>query len=323
MFKDDFKTIARAHHLALATERSYWGAARNYIKWIGAKSADDLCKEPTENFRKFLSEMANDGERVEGDEGVSASTQNLHFHAVRFLLEKVMGCELGDLSKIPRATGHVRIVDVPDDDTAKRLVKNIPGQNGTALRTIYGTAGRLNDILRLRVKDLDFRKKLIAIQQSKGDKARLVPMPGGLISELSALVDERERVHNADLVSGYGWVHMPGRLAKKYPGEEKSLGWQYLFASPHVSQDPITKNWGRHHIFEVTLQRALIESRRKLRIKRRYTIHSLRHACAQFWERHDVPLSKIKDLLGHANIQTTMGYLQSGKKSVANVPTPI
>jgi len=149
MFKDNFQTIARAHHLALATERSYWGAARNYIKWLGAKSADDLCKEPTENFRKFLSEMANDGERIEGDEGVSASTQNLHFHAVRFLLEKVMGCELGDLSKIPRATGHVRIVDVPDDDTAKRLVENIPGQNGTALRTIYGTAGRLNDILRL------------------------------------------------------------------------------------------------------------------------------------------------------------------------------
>lgn len=308
--------------MALKTERSYWHAARNYIKWVGAKSAKDLENDPTGKFRKFLSEMANQGERIEGDEGVSASTQNLHFHAIRFLLEKVVGVELGDLSGIPRANGHERIVDVPPDGLAKKIVESVPGKTGLALRLIRGTAGRLNDIVRLRVKDLDFRQKLIAIQQSKGDKSRLVPMPKGLIDELAALVKERDRIHQSDLEAGAGWVHMPGSLARKYPSEQKSLGWQYVFASDHLSKDPRTGNIGRHHIFDVTLQRAFSKAKKRLKIRRHYTIHGLRHSTSQWWESHDIPRSTIQQLLGHKNSSTTDRYLLSGKKSVASIPTP-
>jgi len=323
MFKDNFRTVCRAHHLALKTERQYWHFARRYIKWMGAKSAKDLEREPTENFRRYLSEMANSGERIEGNEAVSASTQNGAFHALRFLYEKVIGISLGDLSNIPRATGHQRIVDVPDDAVAKRLVESVPGQNGIALRLIYGTAGRLNDILRLRLKDLDFKKKLVAIQESKGGKSRLVPMPESLIGELSALVRKRERIHEIDVAKGLGWVHMPGRLAKKYPGEEKSLGWQYLFVSRHTSKDPLTGKIGRHHIFDVTLQKAFADARIKLRIKRRYTIHGLRHSTAQFWERNGITISEIAGLLGHSDIETTHRYLKSGIRGVTRAPSPI
>lgn len=323
MFKDDFITVARAHHLSLSTQRAYWDCARRHIKWLGAKAAKDLEHDPTAQFRKHLTELANNGVQIEGDEGVSASTQNLFFHSLRFLYEKVLGVPLGDLSKIPKAVGHERIVDVPDDETAKRLVESVSGQNGVALRLIYGTASRLNDILRLRVKDLDFRKKLVAIQQSKGDKSRLVPMPASLIHELSALVKERERIHESDLAEGFGWVHMPGQLSKKYPGEENSLGWQYVFASSTRSKDPVTGKTGRHHIFDVTLQRAFNSAKTKLRIRRHYTIHGLRHSAAQWLERNGVERSMITKILGHKNSSTTDRYLQSGVKSVAKVPTPI
>jgi integrase len=323
MFKDDFQTVCRAHHLALKTERHYWHFARKFILWLGAKSPKDLEADPTGKFRKYLSDMANGNERNEGDEGISASTQNGAFHAIRFLYEKVVGIKLGDLSGIPRASGHQRIVEVPDDALASRIVAAVSGQNGTALRLIYGTGSRLNDVLRLRVKDLDFQRKLVSIQQSKGGKSRLVPMPKSLIGELQALVKHREWVHLQDLKDGFGWVHMPGFLAEKYPSEQTSLGWQYLFASNRTSRDPQTGKIGRHHIFDVTLQRAFAESKRKLGIKQRYTIHSLRHAAAHFWERNGVERSRIQALLGHTNSATTDRYLLSGQKSVANVPTPI
>ena len=323
MFKDDFITVSRAHHLALKTQRAYWFQARKYIRWMGAKSAKDLEQDSTENFRRYLSGMANSGDQIEGDEGVSASSQNSAFHALRFLYEKVVGISLGDLSNIPRATGHQRIVDVPDDATAKRLVESVPGKKGIALRLIYGTAGRLNDILRLRLKDFDFKKKLVAIQESKGGKSRLVPMPESLIGELAALVRERERIHQVDLVNGLGWVHMPGRLAKKYPNEEKSLGWQYAFESGHTSKDPITLKLGRHHIQDVTLQRAFADACKKLKIKRHYTIHGLRHSTAQFWERNGITISEIAGLLGHSDIETTHRYLKSGVRGVTRAPSPI
>lgn len=324
MFKDDFVTVARAHHLSLSTERAYYDCARRHIKWLGAKSAKDLARDPTGQFRRHLTELANlNGNRSEGDEGVSASTQNLFFHSLRFLYEKVVGVKLGDLSDIPRAVGHERIVDVPDAETAAKIVNSVPGMNGVALRLIFGTAGRLNDILRLRVKDLDFRKKLVAIQESKGGKSRLVPMPESLIPELSALVKERERVHEADLARGISFVHMPGLLAEKYPAEQTSLAWQYLFASSTTSKDPRTGKIGRHHIFDVTLQRAFADARKRLRIKRHYTIHGLRHSAAQFWERSGVPVSDIQKLLGHSDCETTMRYLKSGLRGVPKVPSPI
>lgn len=324
MFKDNFITICRAHHLALKTERAYWFHARKYIAWLGAKSAKDLEQDPTGNFRKYLSAMANENShREEGNEGVSASTQNGTFHSLRFLYEKVVGVPLGDLSNIPRATGHQRIVDVPPDDVANALVSSVSGKTGTALRTIRGTAGRLNDILRLRVKDLDFRRKQIAIQESKGGKSRLVPMPDSLVDDLRALVREREKTHAQDVADGLGWVSMPGKLAKKYPGEEKSLGWQFVFASDHPSKDPVTGNWGRHHLMDTTLQRAFFLARAKLKIRRRYTIHSLRHATAQFWEKNGMTRSQIQYLLGHEQSTTTDRYLLSGRNGIPRVPSPI
>lgn len=187
-FKDSFITICRAHHLALKTERAYWFCVRKYIKWLGIKSAKGLENDPTGNFRRYLSAMANEHpDREDGNEGVSASTQNLAFHSLRFLYEKVVGIQLGDLSNIPRARGHQRIVDVPPDDVANKLVTATNGQTGLALRLIRGTAGRLNDILRLRVKDLDFRKRTILISNYNGSKTRIVSIPQHLIKELKFL----------------------------------------------------------------------------------------------------------------------------------------
>lgn len=148
MFKDNFITVARAHHLALKSQRAYWWQARKYIRWMGAKSAKDLERDPTGNFRKYLSEMANAGDQREGDEGVSASSQNSAFHALRFLYEKVLGIPLGDLSKIPRATGHKRIVDVPDDKTARRLVESVPGRSGAVLTKMFCECRTLASVLR-------------------------------------------------------------------------------------------------------------------------------------------------------------------------------
>lgn len=324
MFKDNFIQISRSHHLSLSSERTYWSAVVKYIRWLGVKSVKELENNPTDNFRRYLSFLANQHpDREEGDEGVSASSQNLAFHALRFLYEKVVGVPLGDLSGIPKSVAHQKIVDVPPDDIARRIVDAIPGRTGLALRLIYGTASRLNDVLRIRVKELDFRKKLVAIQQSKGGKSRLVPMPESLRPELADLVREREKIHEDDLRNGFGWVHMPGNLAIKYPSEQTSLGWQYVFYADDLSTDPRTGNKGRHHLLDTSLQRAFLSARRRLKIRRHYTIHSLRHAGAQFWERHNVPVSDIQKLLGHADVDTTMRYLQSGQRGVPKVPSPI
>lgn len=314
-FADTFATIANNHHLSLSTQRSYYGWARNLIKWAGIKSAAELADNPADLFTKYLSKLANDD--------MAKATQAQAWNALVFLFEKVVGVELGKISGVTRATRQERFIDVPEPEQAKRIVECVTGKTGLALRLIYGTAMRLNDCLRLRVKDLDLKRKEIAVQESKGGKARLVPMPQSLIPELDALIAERKRIHEQDLADGFGWVHMPHRLATKYPSEEKSLGWQYLFSSDRISKDPRTGKFGRHHLMDVTLQSAMKKSRERLRFKRRYSIHSLRHSCAQFWEKNGVSPSNIQQLLGHSDFSTTQRYLRSGKSGVPKVPCPI
>lgn len=266
-------------------------------------------------MRDYLSMLANDR--------YSGSSQNQAFHALLFMFEKVLDVRMGDLSGIPRANREERIVDVPPHEIASRLVNAVSGQEGLALRLIYGCGLRLNDCLRLRVKDFDFSRKLISVQESKGGKARLVPMPESLTPELKAMLKDRARLHTSDVLCGHGWCHTPDRIAEKYPNAPTSLEWQYAFASSRLSKDPVTNNEGRHHILDTALQKCFRDARRKLRLTRRYTIHGLRHAWAQYQEKAGTNLSDVQRLLGHRDVQTTMRYLRSGIKGVPRIPSPV
>lgn len=314
-FSETFATICNNHHLSLSTQRSYWGWTRKCIKWAGIKSTAELANNPTDLFTRYISHLAN--------ADVAQATQAQAWNALVFLFEKVVGVKLGEINGVTRATRQERFIDVPEPEQARRIVESVTGKSGLALRLIYGTAMRLKDCLRLRVKDIDFKRGQIAVEESKGGKSRLVPLPKSLVAELQALIADRERIHSQDLADGFGWVHMPHRLADKYPGEARSIGWQYVFCAEHLSKDPRTGNYGRHHLVDVTLQSAMKKARERLHFKRRYSIHSLRHACAQFWESKGVPHSDIQQLLGHSNILTTQRYLRSGKSGVPKVPSPI
>lgn len=315
-FEEKFKRQCRTDRLRRTSERSYWHVSRRFILWAGAKSEEELKQDATENFREFVAEEAN--------RNVSRSTQNIAFHALRYLFERVLAVKLGDLDGITRSTREEIMVDVPPMEVALQLVNSVPGMNGLVLRNQLASALRVSDALRIRVKDLDFVRRQIAIQESKGGKSRMVPMSENLMLELQALVAERTRVHESDLRAGLGWVSLPGLLAKKYPGQDHSLAWQWLFYSKKISADPDTGNIGRFHVLPAVVQRAMAEARAKLKIVAHYTPHCLRHATAQFWEREGVEVSKISQLLGHKDMKTTQRYLQSGRAGMPkHLPTPI
>jgi len=54
-------------------------------------------------------------------------------------------------------------------------------------------------------------------------------------------------VHDRDVWDGFGEVHLPFALAKKYPNANREWGWQYVFPAASRSRDPVSGMIYRHH----------------------------------------------------------------------------
>jgi integrase len=115
----------------------------------------------------------------------------------------------------------------------------------------------VSEVLRLRVQDIAFERKVIIVPAGKGDKDRRVPLPTSLVPELQEHLDGRRHLYEADRAKEMHEVELPGALARKYPKAAFEWNWQFVFASPSYSTDPRTGEYRRHHLHPMSIQRAV------------------------------------------------------------------
>ena len=105
--------------------------------------------------------------------------------------------------------------------------------------------------MRLRVKDVDFERREITVRDGKGARDRVTILPERLVEPLRAHLARVRALHERDLTEGFGEVHLPFALARKYPKAGRSWIWQYVFPSGSRSVDPADGEIRRHHIEHV------------------------------------------------------------------------
>jgi len=191
---------------------------------------------------------------------------------------------------------------------AKALLAQMQGQHGLMAGLMYGTGMRLMECVRLRVKDIDFGYRSITVRSGKGEKDRIVPLPERYSAALQAHLAERQAQHEQDLAAGLGEVSLPEALARKYPAAPREWAWQYVFASSRLVRDPRSGRVRRHHVHEVSLQRAIREAAQAARIPKPVSSHALRHSFATHLLDAGADLRSIQELLGHASLSTTQHY---------------
>jgi len=136
------------------------------------------------------------------------------------------------------------------------------------LTLAYSAGLRSQELIKLKISDIDFERKTIHIRQSKYKKDRIVPLSNYIAKGL-----------------------------KKYLAVEHPDTWLFNGKEPDGKYSPKGLSW------------IMREALKKTKIEKKVNLHSLRHSYATHLLEDGVNIVTIKQLLGHATIQTTMIYL--------------
>lgn len=310
---DEVRTVARLRHLSYRTEESYVSVIRRFILFHAKRHPREM---GVVEIRAFLAHMALEG-------NVAASTQNVALHALAFLYRDVLGVELPEIGEVERARGPKKVPVVLTRDEVQRVLAGLRGHHALMARLLYGSGLRLMECLRLRVKDLDFGYREVLVVSGKGDKDRRTILPGSLVAPLRTHLQEVQAIHREDLAAGFGAVYLPYALARKYPGAEREWGWQYVFPAARRSLDPREGSERRHHADETGLQRAVKASIKAAGIVKRASCHTFRHSFATHLLEDGYDIRTVQELLGHADVRTTMIYTHVLNRGGKGVRSPL
>jgi len=306
------RTEIRTRHYSRRTEDAYLGWIVRYLEFH-RREPEELS---VDDIRAFLSALAIKG-------GVSAATQNQARAAITFLYRDVLHAPVGTVDGVATAKVPRRLPEVLTIDEVRRVLSALSGAQQLVASLLYGAGLRLLEALQLRVKDVDLDRGEILVRGGKGGKDRITVLPRLLVDPIRDQLRAVYKLHRRDLARGEGRAALPAAYLRKNPSAALDWPWQLLFPSARPYRDPETGHEHRHHLHESAIQRAVHDAALTVGITRRVTCHTFRHSFATHLLEAGYDIRTVQELLGHADVRTTMIYTHVLNRGGLGVRSPM
>jgi len=314
--REQVREVTRFHHYSLRTETAYWQWIKRFIFFHAKRHPREMGALEVSAFLSHLT----------ADNDAARATQRQALNALVFLYAEVLLQPLGSLPEFRFSQRSPRLPVVLSRDEVQQVLAAAPVIYQLPLRLLYGTGMRLMELLRLRVKDVDFSRRQIMVRGGKGDRDRVTVLPDSLRAELQAHLAKWQLEHQRDQAAGRGKVSLPPEVEHKYPAAASEWMWQYVFPAPELSnaaRGAARPDLRRHHLQEDNLQRAMKTAVTQAKITKRATCHTLRHSFATHLLENGYDIRTVQSLLGHKNLMTTQIYTHVMQKPGLGVKSPI
>jgi len=326
---DALRRQVRYMHYSLRTEEAYVYWVRAFIHFHGRRHPMELSHAEVEAFLTWLA----------AERQAAPGTHRQALSALLFLYQKVLRQNLPWMSEIGRPRADKRLPVVLSADEVGRLLAELDrhppssaspqslwpctAAHGLLARLLYGTGMRLLEGLRLRVKDIEFDRRAVIVREGKGAKDRVVMLPAALEAPLRSHLSQVHALWADDRACGLAGVQLPNALARKYPRASESWAWFWVFPQAELSTDPRGAGVRRHHLHDQNFQRAFKRALAASQVIKPATPHTLRHSFATHLLHAGYDIRTVQELLGHADVSTTMIYTHVLRMGGGAVRSPL
>jgi integrase/recombinase XerD len=206
----------------------------------------------------------------------SPATMRICYSGIKFFFINVLKRDWHTLTLI-HAKREQRLPTVLSRQEVGSILTTVrTPQNKAYLTTTYSCGLRLTEALHLQISDIDSDRMRIHVHRGKGAKDRYVPLPESTLHILRSYW----KLHRNPT-----WIFPRlGRSGKEGP----------------TAQSPMNKG---------SVQGALRRVLKQLKLKKRISVHTLRHSYATHLLEAGVNIRRIQQYLGHSSLNTTMVYL--------------
>lgn len=223
--------------------------------------------------------------------GTSIQTRNRTMTGLRFLFRVTMR-RLDLANEIHHIKEPTRIPQILSAEEAARLLSMAGHLQTRVLLSIgYGAGLRVSEAVKLKVKHIDASLGIIRVEQGKGRKDRHVMLSPELLALLREWWGERCTKYDLGVPAGERWL---------FPGRRNGL---------HLTPRQVTR------LFHEAVTAA--------GIRKKVTLHALRHSFATHLFDRGTDIRTIQALLGHEKLETTARYTRVATGLITAIESPL